>query len=59
MEFHTSYKYLIYAKSQKFYKELGNIVANHEKEPIEKMHNKQQLKLILLLDIDNLLKSIK
>jgi uncharacterized protein YbbK (DUF523 family) len=31
VEFHTSYKYLIYAKSQKFYKELGNIVANREK----------------------------
>lgn len=30
--FHTSYKYLIYAKSQEFYKELGGIVANHEKK---------------------------
>jgi len=37
VEFHTSYKYLIYAKSQEFYKELGNIVANHKKEPIEKI----------------------
>ncbi|WP_121628615.1 YbgA family protein [Poseidonibacter antarcticus] len=30
--FHTSYKYLIYAKSHEAYKELGNIVANHEKK---------------------------
>ncbi|MGK0256328.1 MAG: hypothetical protein ACI81I_000945 [Arcobacteraceae bacterium] len=34
IEFHTSYKYLIYAKSQKSYKELGHIVANHEKKDI-------------------------
>ena len=32
--FHTSYKYLIYAKSQEFYKELGAIVANHEKKDL-------------------------
>lgn len=32
--FHTSYKYLIYAKSQMAYKELGNIVANHEKKAL-------------------------
>lgn len=31
IEFHTSYKYLIYAKSQKSYKELGHLVANHKK----------------------------
>ncbi|WP_419769530.1 MAG: YbgA family protein [Candidatus Marinarcus sp.] len=30
--FHTSYKYIIYAKSHKAYKELGNIVANHAKK---------------------------
>jgi len=30
VEFHTSYKYLIYAKSTKHYKELGHIVANSE-----------------------------
>lgn len=30
--FHTSYKYLIYAKSQESYKILGNIVANREKQ---------------------------
>lgn len=32
VEFHTKYKYLIYSKSQKAYKELGNIVANKDKK---------------------------
>jgi uncharacterized protein YbgA (DUF1722 family)/uncharacterized protein YbbK (DUF523 family) len=35
VEFHTSYKYLIYSKSHDSYKELGSIVANHEKKPFE------------------------
>jgi uncharacterized protein YbgA (DUF1722 family)/uncharacterized protein YbbK (DUF523 family) len=30
IEFHTSYKYLIYSKSHHFYKKLGNVVANHD-----------------------------
>lgn len=30
VDFHTSYKYLIYAKSTKHYKKLGHIVANSE-----------------------------
>lgn len=34
VEFHTSYKYLIYAKSESAYKTLGKIVANHEKKDI-------------------------
>jgi len=34
VDFHTSYKYLIYAKSQASYKNLGAIVANHEKEEL-------------------------
>ena len=33
--FHTSYKYLIYAKSPVAYKLLGNIVANNKKQPLE------------------------
>ncbi|NVJ52960.1 MAG: DUF523 and DUF1722 domain-containing protein [Campylobacteraceae bacterium] len=37
VDFHTSYKYLIYSKSQSSYKELGNIVANHEKKDIEEV----------------------
>ncbi|MAD43266.1 MAG: hypothetical protein CL623_12875 [Arcobacter sp.] len=35
VEFHTSYKYMIYAKSHQSYKELGQIVANHEKRDIK------------------------
>lgn len=35
--FHTSYKYLIYAKSPVAYKLLGNIVANHKKESLEEI----------------------
>jgi len=35
VEFHTSYKYLIYAKSHEAYKHLGNIVANHQKRELE------------------------
>jgi uncharacterized protein YbgA (DUF1722 family)/uncharacterized protein YbbK (DUF523 family) len=37
VKFHTSYKYLIYAKSQKFYKELGVLVANHEKKSLDEI----------------------
>ena len=32
--FHTSYKYLIYAKAQKSYAALGKIVANHDKKQL-------------------------
>jgi len=35
VEFHTSYKYLIYAKGQASYKYLGSIVANHDKRTLE------------------------
>lgn len=34
IKFHTSYKYLIYAKSHLAYKELGNIVANRDKKEL-------------------------
>ncbi len=34
VKFHTSYKYLIYSKSQTSYKKLGNIVANHERKDV-------------------------
>lgn len=37
VKFHTSYKYLIYAKSHEAYKTMGNIVANHEKKSIEEV----------------------
>jgi len=32
VQFHSSYKYYIYAKSHKAYKTLGNIVANRDKK---------------------------
>lgn len=41
--FHTSYKYLVYAKSQKAYKELGNIVANHEKKSLKEVLDSYQI----------------
>lgn len=37
VDFHTSYKYLIYSKSQSLYKELGNIVANHDKKELDEV----------------------
>lgn len=37
VKFHTSYKYLTYAKSHEAYKTMGNIVANHEKKSIEEV----------------------
>ncbi|XPV69459.1 MAG: YbgA family protein [Halarcobacter sp.] len=37
VQFHTSYKYLIYSKSNQSYKILGNIVANHEKKSIDEV----------------------
>ena len=37
VDFHSSYKYLIYAKSHISYKKLGNIVANHEKVGLNKV----------------------
>ncbi|RXJ54453.1 YbgA family protein [Candidatus Marinarcus aquaticus] len=37
VKFHTSYKYLIYAKSHEAYKSMGNIVANHEKKSLEEV----------------------
>ena len=33
--FHTQYKFLLHSKSEKSYRELGNIVANHEKLPFK------------------------
>lgn len=37
VSFHTSYKYLIYAKSQASYKTLGSIVANQENKGLEEI----------------------
>ncbi len=35
VNFHTSFKYLIYSKSHDSYKKLGNIVANHDKRSLK------------------------
>jgi len=37
VDFHTTYKYLIYAKSHTSYKSLGHIVANREKKELEEI----------------------
>lgn len=42
VEFHTTYKYLIYSKSQDYYHELGSIVANHDKRELELVLNDYQ-----------------
>ena len=49
VKFHTSYKYLIYSKSETSYKNLGNIVANHEKK---------ELQIVLSLYKEEFLKAI-
>jgi uncharacterized protein YbgA (DUF1722 family)/uncharacterized protein YbbK (DUF523 family) len=49
--FHTTYKYLLYAKSQAYYKALGSIVANHEHHPLERVieaYEEQFLRAIAL-----------
>jgi len=43
VEFHTSYKYLIYAKGQESYKYLGSIVANHDKRDLENVLNEYKI----------------
>ena len=35
VNFHTSYKYIVYSKSHNYYKSLGNIVANHNNQTID------------------------
>lgn len=49
--FHTSYKYLIYAKAQTPYKNLGRIVANHDKKQFSEVleeYKEEFLKAIAL-----------
>ncbi|MCP4971507.1 MAG: DUF523 and DUF1722 domain-containing protein [Arcobacter sp.] len=43
VDFHTSYKYLIYSKSHISYKKLGNIVANHKKLNLKEVLEKYKL----------------
>lgn len=56
VKFHTSYKYLLYAKSEKLYKNLGLIVANIEKLPLDEVLEKYKL---LFLETINKKGSIK
>ena len=49
VEFHTSYKYLIYAKGQESYKKLGAIVANHNKKPLEKVLEEYKIAFLLAI----------
>jgi uncharacterized protein YbgA (DUF1722 family)/uncharacterized protein YbbK (DUF523 family) len=51
VEFHTSYKYLIYAKSQESYKDLGHIVANHEKLELEEVLENYKKGFLLAIGI--------
>lgn len=49
--FHTSYKYLIYAKSHVKYKNLGSIVANHEKLSLEKVLSKYKKEFLQAISL--------
>ncbi len=51
--FHTSYKYLIYAKSQTSYKHLGNIVANHEKKSLEVVLDEYKMGFLEAISLKN------
>lgn len=50
VEFHTSYKYLIYAKSQSSYKKLGSIVANHDKKDINDILQEYEIAFFEAID---------
>ena len=58
VEFHTNYKYLIYSKSQELYKELGNIVANHEKKPIDEVLELYKEKFLETIALKSTIKNI-
>ena len=51
VNFHSNNKYLIMAHSQIHLKELGNVVANHEKQSLKKVLNKYQEILLKTLKI--------
>ncbi len=50
VEFHTSYKYLIYAKSQASYKLLGSIVANHDKKDLEEVLEEYKINFLKAIE---------
>ena len=51
VEFHSQYKYLIYAKTHEGYKELGNIVANHAKKSLDEVINNYEDKFLNVIKI--------
>lgn len=51
VNFHTSYKYFIYSKSQEFYKTLGKIVANQEKTEFIKILQEYEQCFLKALEI--------
>lgn len=51
VDFHTSYKYLIYAKSQKSYKLLGSIVANHKRKELDEVLNEYKQEFLKAISI--------
>ena len=42
VEFHASHKFLLQSKDEKLYRELGNIVANHQKLPLKELLNRYE-----------------
>lgn len=52
VHFHTINKYLLMAHGQKEFRILGNLVANHEKAPIESILDKYEANLKLALGVD-------
>ncbi|QOG11329.1 YbgA family protein [Arcobacter sp. FWKO B] len=56
VEFHTSYKYLIMSKSNEAYKRLGNIVANRDKLPFEKVLESYEVEFKVTIDTKSSIK---
>jgi len=56
VEFHTSYKYLIYSKSQESYKELGKLVANQDKKDISVIQEEYKLEFLKAISIKSSIK---
>lgn len=50
VEFHTQYKYLIFAKSQTLYKTLGSIVANHGKLALDDVLENYKLEFLKAIE---------
>jgi uncharacterized protein YbgA (DUF1722 family) len=57
VDFHTSYKYLIYSKSHESYNVLGNIVANHEKKSFETVLQEYKQKFLESIAIKGSIKN--